>query len=316
MAPQHNGARGRATAWAVRLLGAVLGLIGLVLTAGGAWLALVGGSLYYLLAGLALVASGVLLILRNPLGAWTYFILYGVTLAWAVWESGLDGWGLLPRVVAPSVLMVLVLLATPALTTARPHRVGALGVAAAFVVVLLGGGLMVAVAQPEMDPRPLPPATLAMSEPSPMQPGADWPAYGGAYSARRYSPLSQITPQNVDGLERVWLAHTGDLPSETAKGMYAAETTPLKVGDSLYLCSAKNILIALDAGTGKERWRYDPRVPDAWIPYSASCRGVSYYAAPGAELAVRSPLKDLRPGRVQLTGLTAGDPYPAARGPS
>ena len=45
------------------------------------------------------------------------------------------------------------------------------------------------------------------------------------------------------------LAHTGDLPSERAKGKYGAETTPLKVGDTLYLCSAKNILIALDPAT-------------------------------------------------------------------
>ncbi|HEY1146446.1 MAG TPA: membrane-bound PQQ-dependent dehydrogenase, glucose/quinate/shikimate family, partial [Allosphingosinicella sp.] len=45
---------------------------------------------------------------------------------------------------------------------------------------------------------------------------------------------------------------------------------------------AKNILISLDPATGKERWRFDPKVADEFIPYTAACRGVSYYAVPGA----------------------------------
>ena len=44
------------------------------------------------------------------------------------------------------------------------------------------------------------------------------------------------------------------------------------------MCSAMNILIALDARTGDEIWRYDPKVPAASIPYGATCRGVAYYA--------------------------------------
>src|SRR5690606_10168992 len=53
--------------------------------------------------------------------------------------------------------------------------------------------------------------------------------------------------------------------------------------DTLYLCSAKNILIALDPATGRERWRYDPKVSDDWIPYTAACRGGAYYAVPDAD---------------------------------
>ena len=41
-----------------------------------------------------------------------------------------------------------------------------------------------------------------------------------------------------------------------------------------------NIVIALDAATGKEKWRYDPKVSDDAIPYGATCRGVAYYAVP------------------------------------
>jgi len=108
--------------------------------------------------------------------------------------------------------------------------------------------------------------------------GADWPFYGGDENATRYSPLSQITPENVGKLERAFVLHTGDMPSPNAR--YSPETTPLKVGRSLIMCSAKNVLISADATNGKENWRYDPGVPDAAIPHAAACRGVATYTAP------------------------------------
>ena len=112
--------------------------------------------------------------------------------------------------------------------------------------------------------------------------GDDWPYYGGGPKAQRYSPLDQINTGNVGNLERAFVYRTGDMPSERAKGKYAWEGTPLKVGRSLYMCSAENILISVDAATGKENWRYDPKVSDDAIPYSASCRGVAYYVNPQA----------------------------------
>ncbi len=66
--------------------------------------------------------------------------------------------------------------------------------------------------------------------------------------------------------------------------LYGTENTPLKVGNLLYTCTAKNIIVALDAATGKPAWRVDPQVPDKWIPYTTACRGLSYYAVPGAAL--------------------------------
>lgn len=114
------------------------------------------------------------------------------------------------------------------------------------------------------------------------QVGSDWPFWGGDSQATRYSPLNRITRDNVDQLERAFVYHTGDMPSPEAEGKYAPETTPLKVGDDLLLCSAKNVLISIDAATGTENWRYDPGVPDDAIPYSASCRGVSIWTDPQA----------------------------------
>ncbi|MFC3079681.1 membrane-bound PQQ-dependent dehydrogenase, glucose/quinate/shikimate family [Phenylobacterium terrae] len=285
MAHDHAGARGRVGLSAARILGVLLALIGLVLTIGGAWLAFIGGSPYYLLAGLGLCAAGWFLFRGRLLGALIYTLVFVATLLWALWEVGLQLWPLVPRVFGPIVLFLLVLAVVPALSASRTARQFALGGLVGVVALIIAGGIGIALSNDGPDPRPLPAPQLAMTEPSLMPVGADWPAYGGTYSARRFSPLTQITPQNVGRLERVWVAHTRDLPSERAKNKYGAETTPLKVGDTLYLCSAKNILIALDPATGRERWRFDPKVSDDWIPYTAACRGVVYYAAPGADPA-------------------------------
>lgn len=110
------------------------------------------------------------------------------------------------------------------------------------------------------------------------QVGSDWPFYGGDDKAQRFSPLDQITAQNVGRLERAFVYHTRDLPGPGAR--YSPETTPLKVGNDLLMCSAKNILISIDAASGKENWRHDPGVPDQAIPHAAACRGVAVYTAP------------------------------------
>ena len=116
----------------------------------------------------------------------------------------------------------------------------------------------------------------------PAQAGADWPWWGGGANATRYSPLDQINRTNVADLTRVFTYRTGDMPEGTAQGKYSPETTPLKVGGDLLLCSAMNILISVDAATGEENWRFDPGVPNEAIPYGATCRGVALYVDPEA----------------------------------
>ena len=100
-------------AWALAVFAVVLVLLGAVLAAGGAWLVALGGSFYYLLAGLGLLVSGVLLLGDRPSGAWLYILVFLATVIWALWEVGLDGWALVPRLVGPAVLAVIVLLFIP-----------------------------------------------------------------------------------------------------------------------------------------------------------------------------------------------------------
>ena len=286
--------------WWSLLFGIVIAVLGIVLAGGGGWLVALGGSWYYLVAGLGLVLAGGLTASQRRSGALVYGVVWLFTLIWAFWEVGTDPWALVPRIVAPTVLLVVMLLTLPALR--RPL----IPTAAAFLLALGAAPLLVPshaaaqetlvpAAQPATPapatPDPLPPAAATQPRAAPLEVGADWPVYGGSEAARRYSPLDQITPQNVAQLQQVWNYHTGDLPDAGAKNEYSPENTPLKVGDTLYACSAMNIAIALDAATGKEKWRYDPQVSDDAIPYGATCRGLAYYvdpaAAPGAPCAAR-----------------------------
>lgn len=262
----HGGRGG----FAVRTFGGLVALLGIPLIVGGAWLIALGGSFYYLLAGLGLIASGVMLARMKVLGAWIYLALFGLTTIWALWEVGLNGWALVPRLVASAVILIGVILCLPALLPGRGKRFAAVG-GAAFAVVVVAFGFAVAQANRAMAPNAIDGMTLANA--SAETAGADWPAYGGTHGAQRYSTLTQINRENVSELERAWTFRTGDLPEDK----WGAETTPLKIGDTVYLCSARNVLIALDARTGEQRWRYDPKVSDDWIPYTAACRGVAYY---------------------------------------
>ncbi|WP_281822966.1 membrane-bound PQQ-dependent dehydrogenase, glucose/quinate/shikimate family [Sphingobium sp. BS19] len=279
----HDETITRARGYSIPLLivGGLLALIGAVLVVGGVWLAAIGGSLYYFLAGVGLVGSGALLARGRSLGAWIYVTIWVLTVIWALWEAGLNGWALIPRVVGPSVLLVLVLLVLPILRGWRWRT--ALSAAAGVILLLVISGFAISrINEPNIGALPRVNAST-VADPSLLTPGTDWPAYGGSYAAQRYSSLNQITSANVSGLKRAWLYNTGDMPKGNSKdSKYGAETTPLKVGDTLYLCSAMNIIIALDPATGKQRWRFDPQVSDKWIPYTAACRGVAYYATPGA----------------------------------
>ncbi|GAA4487554.1 glycerol dehydrogenase [Gluconacetobacter asukensis] len=81
----------------------------------GTELALLGGSLYYILAGTAIIAGGILMLRGSVAGALLYLLAWLLTWPWALWEVGFDGWGLLPRLLGPTLIAVLVVLTIPVL---------------------------------------------------------------------------------------------------------------------------------------------------------------------------------------------------------
>jgi len=91
----------------------------------------------------------------------------------------------------------------------------------------------------------------------------DWPVFGGDPGGMRYSPLAAIDRANVGTLEMAWTWATGEAPIPETDSTRAArpgsfQATPLMIGDTLYLSTPYNRVVALDAGTGRELWSYDP----------------------------------------------------------
>lgn len=112
-------------------------------------------------------------------------------------------------------------------------------------------------------------------------PVAEWPYIGGSAGGQRFSPLTQITAENVDQLEVAWVYHTGDVSSGTDKhGATAFQATPLVVDGSMFICTPYNRVVALDPETGREQWTYDPQV-DMTAVYTPSCRGVAFWRGKG-----------------------------------
>jgi quinoprotein glucose dehydrogenase len=109
-----------------------------------------------------------------------------------------------------------------------------------------------------------------------------WPYYGGDEGGQRFSAAAQITPANASGLQQVWSYSTRDLITKGDAIRHASfEVTPILDDGRLYLCSPFDEVSALDPGTGREIWRFDPRIdPRLRYPNSFICRGVAWWRDP------------------------------------
>ena len=111
-------------------------------------------------------------------------------------------------------------------------------------------------------------------------PAMAWEHWGGDRGGLRFSPLTQITPANVGQLVRAFEFRTGDLDSRAPAVMARTkfQATPLLVEDSLIFCSPFNEVIALDPGTGLQKWRYDPKIStEHRLGNRYNCRGVAWW---------------------------------------
>lgn len=116
-------------------------------------------------------------------------------------------------------------------------------------------------------------------------PVSEWPEYGGDKGALRYSPLDQITPENVARLDVAWTYHHGDASDGSADTKRTSfQATPIVVDGLLYFCTAFNRVIALDPRSGNEAWVFDPRLAakSGPGPYPLTCRGVAHWSADSA----------------------------------
>ncbi|KAA5838996.1 glucose/quinate/shikimate family membrane-bound PQQ-dependent dehydrogenase [Pseudomonas chlororaphis] len=265
------------------LLGILLLLMGLAMLAGGIKLSMLGGSLYYLLAGIGLIISGILLLAGRSAALLVYGVVLFASSVWALWEVGLDWWQLVPRLslfFALGVVLLLPWFRRPLLRNGpAPVSTAVLGVA----VVLAGGAAINSqFTNPGEISGELGRASVDTTSAAPTMPEGDWQAYGRTEFGDRYSPLTQITPANIGKLQEAWRIRTGDMPTAKDPVEITNQNTPLKVNGMLYACTAHSQVLALDPDTGKEIWRFDPKIQGpngddfrGWA--HMTCRGVSYY---------------------------------------
>lgn len=251
---------------ALLVFGALLLLIGIALAAGGVQLAVLGGSWYYLIVGVALVTSGILYLRRKPAGAWLYALIFIGTVLWALWEVGPSFWPLVPRLAPVLVLALFASLLLPALLGGKGRGVShALSAVLALTLVVGAGGMFV----PHGVVSRAGTGSAASGEASAIP--STWQYYGRTPNGTRFAPETQINRENVDSLQVAWTFRSGDPANPFSEN----QNTPIQIADTLYLCTPMNKVFALDADTGKEKWSYDPKPADTktWN----RCRGVGYY---------------------------------------
>ncbi len=255
--------------WALRITAVLIGVIGIPMTLFGGELAILGGTPYYLCAGLLMSISAVELWRIHRRGFYFFAATLLLTLAWAVYEAGNEFWLVGSRIWIVGLLSLWLCMPmirrslwdgdAPSLFSMRTVQV----CTASSVAVLLAMSFNL-VNQPVV--------SISNTTYGPPQNTSDWTAYGGSHAGTRYVPHSQIDTSNVEKLTRVWETDTRRV------GRFSA--TPIQIDDGIYLCTAQNVVLALDPDTGAERWRYDPENKTPPYGILGNCRGVTYYHIP------------------------------------
>jgi membrane-bound PQQ-dependent dehydrogenase, glucose/quinate/shikimate family len=285
--------------WSV-LFGLVLLAIGLFFAIGGGKLVALGGSWYFLIAGIVMLLSAIQFFRRKSSAVMLFILVFAGTLIWALYDAGWQFWPLVLRLMVPAGLMVLAFITWPALRK-REGKASLAKLSYALSAVIAVG--MVVTFVQMFQPHP----TVAFTEKQlPLipvdksKPQQDWSSYGRTPQGDRFAAIDQITRDNVKDLQVAWTFHTGDTPiSPTGNGAEDQET-PLQVGNTLYLCTPHNNVIAVEADSGKQIWK---REINAQAQVWNRCRGLAYF---DATKPVQQPTQ---PGSTPVPAVTlaAGD---------
>ncbi|AYN97023.1 glucose/quinate/shikimate family membrane-bound PQQ-dependent dehydrogenase [Pseudomonas sp. LTJR-52] len=252
---------------------AALGVLifGLPFTVGGGYLITLGGSWYFLLTGLVLLVSAVLLFRQRLLGAWLFGAVVVLTAIWALADAGLTFWPLMSRLFALAVLSLVVALAYPTLRQINGLNGGRSGYVLsgllALSIVAGFGGMFI----PHASVSPTG-AGPGLTQVDPAKAQKNWEHYGNDVGGSRFAALDQINRTNVSKLVPAWTYRTGDIALSDGNGA-EDQMTPLQVGNKVFICTPHNNLIALDADTGKPLWKKEINAQSkVW----QRCRGLAY----------------------------------------
>jgi len=152
-------------------------------------------------------------------------------------------------------------------------------------------------------------AAAAQAPPPASLPDQAWTHYAGSPGGGRHSPLAQIHAGNLDRLEVAWTFRTGEAgPGNVPSKRFTFQATPLVIGDSLFVSTAYGRVFALDAASGRERWRFDAQLDPTRRYAEAANRGVAAWqdprAAPDTPCALRLFVGTLDARLIALDGRT------------
>ncbi|MBN1086689.1 glucose/quinate/shikimate family membrane-bound PQQ-dependent dehydrogenase [Erwinia aphidicola] len=258
------------------LLGLILLATGLYFVIGGGKLASLGGSWYFVIAGILIVISAVQFFRRKSSAVLIFALVFIGTLIWAVQDAGLDFWQLVSRLMFPAGMFLLALVTFPALRK-REGKAPAAKVAYGLSVVMVVG--LLATVYGMFQPHP---TVAANGQELPLVPvdksaeQKNWDNYGNTPGGSRFVALDQITRDNVKDLKVAWTFHTGDTPLSPDGNGAEDQQTPLQVGNTVFLCTPHNNVIAVEADSGKQIWKADINAKSSvWM----RCRGLAYFDA-------------------------------------
>ncbi len=255
-----------------RAFAAFLAVVGAYCLYLGVILLTLGGSFTYVLTGAALLASAYFILMRKSLGALIYAGTVAFWVVWSILEAGLDFVALLPRLAAFVVVGLWFLSPwysaamgktkeTPKATGGRWVGFASLAGALLLVVGALQGYSVVEGTKNDVAGNGI----------------TDWRNYGGVPEGQRFAQIDQINVENVGQLKQAWVARTGVA--------YDFKQTPQMANGLVYICTAGNTLMALDADTGDKVWEHDTKtnVPgglERGSTFARTCRGLGYHEAP------------------------------------
>ena len=255
------------------ILGLALLITGLFYIIGGGKLISLGGSWYFLIAGLFTTASAFFIFKKKALGVWLFALVFVGTVIWALIDAGWEFWPLHSRLMFPAGLFAALLLTLPSIRKYQYQTslsVPAYIIGGLTVLGMIGGLYGMFIPHPTVkasgEELPLVPVDPAKKQ-------VNWDHYGNDAGGSRFAALDQINRNNVSKLKEVWRFRTGDFTTGTGNGA-EDQSTPLQVGDKVFLCTPHNNIFALDADTGKQLWKAEVNSKaDAW----ERCRGVAYF---------------------------------------
>ena len=260
--------------WCV-ILGLALLFTGLFFTVGGVKLATLGGSWYFLIAGIFTLISAFFIFKKKASGVWLFGLVFVGTMIWAFVDAGWEFWPLFSRLMFPAGLFAALVLTLPAIRRYQFQPSAAVPAYGLGVLTIVGMVIGIyQMFQPHVtvaasgEKLPLVPVKTDMKK-------LNWQHYGQDAGGSRFAALDQITRDNVHQLKEAWRFRTGDFSTGSGNGAEDQET-PLQVGNKIFLCTPHNNIFALDADSGKQLWKAEVNsTADAW----ERCRGVAYFDA-------------------------------------